>query len=279
MISKRDIQKYYDLTESEYRIAVYSKNSFNKHFGIWDNTTKNYEEAVLRSNVLVSKLGKINKNSKVLDAGCGVGGSSIWLAKNKGCNVVGLTLSKNELKISRENAIKNKVDDRVKFFLMDYTKTKFKKKSFDVVFGIESVCHAYDKKKFIKEAHRLLKNGGRVVIVDGFQGKKKLNKREEKIVSDFCHGWAVESLSTFENFHRLLLEQNFREIRFMDKTKNIIKTSKRFYHFALLLSPLVLFYYLGILSKIRKDNLMSGFHQYHGIKRGILSYGIFSAKK
>ena len=58
------------------------------HYGIWDYTTKTLAEAIINTNRQLAFLGKVSATDKVLDAGCGVGGSAIFLAKYFGCFAV-----------------------------------------------------------------------------------------------------------------------------------------------------------------------------------------------
>ncbi len=111
----------------------------------------------------------IKPDDTVLDAGCGVGGSSIFLASTLGCRVTGITLSERQVNLAIENAKKTEnIDGLVDFKVMNYYATDFPDASFDVIWGCESICYADSKEQFIKEAYRLLKPGGRLVVADGF---------------------------------------------------------------------------------------------------------------
>lgn len=76
----------------------------------------------------------------MLDAGCGVGGSSIFLASTLGCRVTGITLSEREVEQATDNAKQKGVAALVDFKAMNYCATNFPDTSFDVVWGCESIC-------------------------------------------------------------------------------------------------------------------------------------------
>ena len=115
------------------------------------------------------KLGGIDqdvgKDVKVLDVGCGVGGTSRYLAKNLGpkAEVTGITLSPNQVARAQELAVEQDVPN-AKFTVMNALEMDFPDNSFDVVWACESGEHMPDKKKYIEEMMRVLKPGGKFVM-------------------------------------------------------------------------------------------------------------------
>jgi MPBQ/MSBQ methyltransferase len=107
----------------------------------------------------------IGKEVKVLDVGCGVGGTSRYLAKNLGpqAEVTGITLSPNQVARAQELAVEQDVPN-AKFTVMNALDMDFPDNSFDVVWACESGEHMPDKKKYIEEMMRVLKPGGKFVM-------------------------------------------------------------------------------------------------------------------
>ena len=68
-----NLQKIYDL--------FYSKRTLGLHYGFWEKNTKTTEESIINTNKFVIKYLDINDNDTILDAGCGIGGTSIFIAK------------------------------------------------------------------------------------------------------------------------------------------------------------------------------------------------------
>src|SRR5207249_8143966 len=95
-------------------------------------------------------------------------GSSIFLSRIFGCQVEGITLSTKQVNYATQKGIQFGVSGKVNFTVGNYLDTKFPDNYFDVVWAIESVCHAPEKGDFIKEAYRVLNKGGRLIIADFF---------------------------------------------------------------------------------------------------------------
>ena len=75
--TKRDIVNYYNKNEFGYRLW-----GRNMHYGYWDASTKHIRQATQKFNQVLAQTAQIHEHDCVLDAGCGVGGGSIYLAKN-----------------------------------------------------------------------------------------------------------------------------------------------------------------------------------------------------
>lgn len=155
----KNIVDYYAASENAYKDSWDLNNSLAIHYGYWDDRVKSFPQSLLRMNEVMIEAGNIVANDKVLDAGCGIGGSSIFIASQLGCSVTGITLSERQLQQAVSNAKQKGVANLVDFKVMDYCNTSFPDESFDVVWGCESICYADDKEEFIKEAFRLLKPG------------------------------------------------------------------------------------------------------------------------
>jgi tocopherol O-methyltransferase len=228
LFSQRDIARYYDLSESQYRFFWNLDKSLSLHYGYWDHSTKNFHEALLNINKILSGKAAISKNDRVLDAGCGIGGSSIWLAKNIGCNVIGISLSEKQVNKANALAAREGVEHLVKFEQKDFTQTGFSDESFDVVWAIESVCHANDKSSFLKEAFRILKKNGRLVLADFFK-EEDLRAKDADQIRQWAHGWAVADFSTKELFEKQLQQEAFSAIKIEDASKAIMPSAKKLY--------------------------------------------------
>lgn len=276
-ISNQDIKKYYDENQVLYN-HFWSQNAL--HYGFWNKNTKKLSDALLNTNKFVLNCLEINKNDYVLDAGCGVGGTSIFIAENSHARVSGITISDIQLKKSKEQALKSKASKLLEFSNQDFTKTQFKDNTFSKIFGIESICHAHKKIDFLKEAYRILKKNGKIAVVDAYLIRKNFNKRENKIYHKFLIGWAVPNLSMKDDFYDDLKKVGFKKVKFFNKLDSVRKSSNRLYRLGVIAYPFTLI--LSILKLIPKSmhkNTIAGINQKKLVDNNMVTYGVFVAEK
>lgn len=279
-MQKEQIVHYYDTCESDYRLLWDLDHSHAMHAGYWDAHTRTLRQALRRENEVLAEIAGIKQEDRILDAGCGVGGSSIFLAQNYGCEVVGITLSAKQAQSATKHAAQAGVKDLVSFKVMDYTCTDFPSESFDVIWGVESICHTSDKSLFIKEASRLLKPEGRLIVADGFANQQPRNSKERAQMEGWLKGWGVKELDHPKSFEMGLKRAGFENISFSDITEHVIPSSKRLYWISWPTIPLSkMGEWLGVRIPSQTANLYSARYQYQTLKKGMWLYGIFYAKK
>ncbi len=105
----------------------------------------------------------------VLELASGKGFNSSYLARrNPEVKFIGIDLTPEHVRYSQKNSagITN-----LEFRQGNFQNLEFQDGSFDLVFEIESVCHATDMEKALSEAKRVLKPGGRFIVIDGFRSR------------------------------------------------------------------------------------------------------------
>ena len=280
MFTNSEIEKYYDLTEFHYRLHWNLEQSRSLHYGYWDKGTRNFHEALLNTNKILAARADIQKDDTVLDAGCGIGGSALWLAKHVGCKVTGIALNPKQLATGAGIAKEENLDALVSFRQADFTNTNFEDNSFDIVWAIESVCHARYKAHFLTEAYRLLRPGGRLIMCDYFK-KAGIEPSEQEIIRRWINGWAIDDIPVITDFTSMAEEIGFSNVQTEDATHAIMRSAKR----------MVKAFYLGIIpswiynlfhrnvSEFGKHNVTAAYYQYKGLQKGLWHYQIICATK
>ncbi len=276
----KNIVDYYAATEDAYKDSWDLSNSLAIHYGYWDEKVKSFPESLLRMNEVMMEAAAIKPTDKVLDAGCGVGGSSIFLSERLGCNVTGISLSDRQINKANELAKQKGLQSKVSFELMDYCATSFPNESFDVVWGCESICYADNKEQFIKEAYRLLKPGGRMVVADGFVTDFQNN--DSFTIRSWLDGWQVNYLETLDRFAGFMESAGFKNISSKDITGFTTHSSRRLYKFYFLANLYLLWKTISFSNRateMQKKNIAACKHQYFGMRKGLWQYGLIVGTK
>jgi len=279
-MNNSEINNYYDECHIDYKRIWGTDKTFCIHYGYYDDKHKNHFDAQINMIKVVSEVAKIKDGFKVLDAGCGIGGTSIWIAKNYKTNVNGININNNQIKKAKDIANNERLKGDINFLNKDFTNTGIAKSSFDAVIFLESGCYADDKKDIITEAYRLLKKGGKLVVADGFLKKENLDQSEEKIMKNWLDGWMVPNLASVRGFNSNLKTAGFSLIEFKDIKKNVYPSSVKLYRSGMLLYPFgKILEYIGVRSKSQTKNIISTIYQHIGLKKDLWTYGIYSATK
>ena len=160
--SRKNIEHHYDIGgdkgEKLYDIFLDTKHRLYS-CAYWKDDTKTLEEAQQNKiNHIIKKLD-IKKNQKILEVGCGWGGMAFEIAKQKNCEVTGISLSKNQINYCKNKAKELGLNNQVKFELVDYREIKGQ---FDRIYSVGMFEHVGRKfyKTFFKSMNNLLKNDG-----------------------------------------------------------------------------------------------------------------------
>ena len=275
------VKEYYDTSTRWYRWFYYDKDSLAIHYGFWENPGESRTDALINQYREVASLLKPQSGETILDAGCGVGGGSLWLREQTSANYVGITTSKKQLEMAKINAKKRELEAGIKFLERDFFDTKFANEEFDKIFAIESFCYSYPHPaKLYSEMYRILKPGGKLVISDGVLLRYPQNEYEKKITREFCEGFKMNGWNTPAEILNSLKEAGFKNTHYFSKTKEIEKSVIDIWNRSRLASPLLwVLRLMGLATKTETENLLATRSQKKMYYRGLFGYGVFVADK
>ena len=194
-VKKHVIRNHYDISTLFYRLLW----GPHIHHGYWEaeETPRVAQEQLTRR---LANLAAIKPESVVYDIGCGMGGSSIWLAQNLSCAVTGVTLSPVQQKWASSTAALKRIKPRPTFRCADAELIEFPDESADIVWSIECTEHLFDKPKFFNRAARWLKPGGRFALLAWLAGEAPLTTQQNEQVLRVCEGMFCPSLGTQSDY-------------------------------------------------------------------------------
>lgn len=278
---RADAAKHYDDCYHDYLFAWCNRDNLALHYGYWD-AAKPYQQhqALLNKNQVLYEKAAIQAGDLVLDAGCGIGGSSIWMARQHGNQVTGITISAKQADYARQHAKRHDVSDKVNFEVADFCATPFEDASFDVVWALESSCHALNKGDFLREAWRVLRPGGRIVVCDGFLLQRQFDDRQWQAVVTCLNGWAVPNLCAREEFNDLMLATGFQNTQCHDITAQTMASADHMFKVAKRLQPVQkLSQWLGLRTRAQTANYQVGLAQHVLFSEKLTEYCIFTGQK
>ena len=163
--SKMNVSHHYDIKDDLYDLFLDSKRQYSCAY--FKNENDNLETA--QNNKIDHLIKKLNlkPNQKVLDIGSGWGTLAIDIAQKTKCEVVGITLSENQLEYSRRIARDLNLENQVEFRLMDYRSLNEK---FDRIVSVGMFEHVGRKfyKTYFNSVSKLLNENGIALIRSGF---------------------------------------------------------------------------------------------------------------
>ncbi len=226
-----DVINYYHHTESHYRMFWRLDQAMGLHYGLWEHGVRNLAQAIERVNDRLADFGNIPQGARVLDAGCGVGGSCFSLARKRNCQCTGITLSDRQVARAQRLAEQQGLAHRCDFAVMDYRQTSLGDDTFDVVWAIESLGSAPKKAAFFREMRRVLKPGGSLLIADTLK-PRPYPIAGHPLMQTMLNGWAISDIPAVEELQALGQAHGFGQAEIEDITAGIGPSVRRIYYAA-----------------------------------------------
>jgi len=113
---------------------------------------------------LVKRLDLTSKH-RLLNFGCATGGSSFTIAKDTGCEIVGVDISANMIGIAWDRALAEK-NYKIRFEVGDGTKMRFAPSKFDAIYSRDVIFHVADKRTLFNNFYMWMKEGAKLLITD-----------------------------------------------------------------------------------------------------------------
>ncbi len=218
----QQIAQFYDQSSGLWE-AVWGEHM---HHGYWNgpNDVKSPKQAQIDLiEELIQLAPGLSPGNRVLDMGCGIGGSSTYLAQRYGFNVTGITLSPVQAKRAEERTKSLGLEQQVNFQVANALETPFEANSFDLIWSLESGEHMADKKQCLEECYRLLKPGGTLLFATWCCKDGVLTAREEKILSEIYRMYHLPYVLSIEAYDQLIDSIGFKQVHSLDWSREVEK--------------------------------------------------------
>ncbi len=195
------------------------------HHGYFEeNTNPSILEA---QELLLSKLAslaEIRNGEQILDAGCGLGSTGIFLAQQYNAWVSGVTISAKQVAMAREKAVRSGVIG-VDFKVEDALSLKsFKDETFDVVWCLDSCSQFLDKSLFFRQAYRVLKPGGKLMLAAWCSSQDEYTDDDAREYIKLCKSFNIPYLPSISFYPKLIEDAGFIVSKTEDWSNKVVKT-------------------------------------------------------
>jgi tocopherol O-methyltransferase len=279
-VTHEEIRSYYTDAAVDYWATWLDNRNLAMHFGIQEDSAMDHSVSLSNATEVIADLAQVRADDRVLDAGCGLGGSSLLLASRRRARVTGVALGADQIEQARREARRRSVSERTQFLVADFSSLPFPAKSFDVVWAQESLCHATDKSAFFNEVGRVLTPGGRVVVADFMLRRQQFSGSERTLLEEWFDGWKLPGLWTAGQHRNAALAAGLSNICIRDVTSYSLPSHRRLFQRARRAWPLeTLMRLAGLRNQIQSGNFVAALRQYQTLRKDCWFYGILSARR
>lgn len=217
---KNRIQQFYDASSSLWE-QVWGEHMHHGYYGPHGRERKNRRQAQIDLIEELLSWAKVEQAEDILDVGCGIGGSSLYLSTKFDAKATGITLSPVQQKRARERAEAAGLVNKVQFQVADALNLPFADETFDLVWSLESGEHMPDKEKFMQECHRVLKPGGTFLMATWCHrpptpATGQLTADEQQHLAEIYRVYCLPYVISLPEYQAIATSLQFQNIRTAD---------------------------------------------------------------
>lgn len=214
---KQKIQKFYDVG-SPYFFKFWGIHIHDGYYITGKESQHEAQENLVR---FLAEKAHIKRRAKILDVGCGIGGSSIYLSKNFDAPVTGVTISHVQVEMAKKFARENNANCR--FLVMDAEEMNFTKK-FDAIWMVGVLTLLTDQERFLKQSSKFLNKKGKFILLDWMIANDIRAEETKKYIQPIQRGMLITSFYSMNIYLQWLIKYGYRIVYAEDITAHTIKT-------------------------------------------------------
>jgi tocopherol O-methyltransferase len=219
------IQQFYDAS-SELWEQTWGEHMHHGYYGTDGTEKKDRRQAQIDLIEELLNWANIQQANQILDVGCGIGGSTLYLAdKYKAC-ATGITLSPVQADRAKERARVMQMEANqasqlpyAQFQVSDALNMPFSDQFFDLVWSLESGEHMPDKARFLQECYRVLQPGGTFLMATWCHrptGDQPLTADERKHLEEIYRVYCLPHVISLPQYEAIAQSCGFQNIRTAD---------------------------------------------------------------
>jgi len=227
------IRKFYN-NSTPLWLHTWGEHMHHGFYGFDGSAKKGNKQAQIDLINEILNWAEIKNANKILDAGCGVGGSARYLAKKFNANVLGVTLSNVQADAAEKYNIMAELETTVRILVKDMLTLEKKDGTFDLIWSLESAEHIPDKKGMLQLFYSLLETHGKCVIITWCTSSSygNLTDKQQDLIQNIEKLYHLPPMISLHEYTILMKESGFINVHSSDWTaavapfwKAVIKTA------------------------------------------------------
>ena len=278
------IQQFYDDSSGLWE-QTWGEHMHHGYYGADGMQKKERRQAQIDLIEELLRWADISHAENILDVGCGIGGSTLYLAEKFQAIATGITLSPVQANRATQRAKDAglaptaEASPSAQFQVADALNMPFADNSFDFIWSLESGEHMPTKEKFLQECYRVLKPGGTFLFVTWCHrsiDQQPLTADEQKHLDDIYRVYCLPYVVSLPEYEAMARSLSFQNIRTADWSADVAPFWDVVIDSAITPSAI-----LGLLQSgwgTIQAALSLGLMQ-RGYKRGLIRFGLLCGKK
>ncbi len=212
----QQIQQFYDASSTLWE-QIWGEHMHHGYYGADGREHKERRQAQIDLIEELLRWAKVTQAQNILDVGCGIGGSSLYLAEKFKATATGITLSPVQANRAIERA--QSANLNAHFQVANALEMPFADNSFDLVWSLESGEHMPDKVKFLQECYRVLKPGGTFIFATWCHRStdlQPLTADEQKHLEDIYRVYCLPYVISLPEYEKIARDVGLQDLRSAD---------------------------------------------------------------
>ena len=279
----QDIREFYDASSGlwEQIWGEHMHHGYYGKFGTYKLDRRQAQIDLIEELLIWANVNQNNAPQNIIDVGCGIGGSTLYLANKFSAKATGITLSPIQASRARERAIEADLEEQAHFEVGNALEMPFADNSFDLVWSLESGEHMPDKKKFLEECYRVLQPGGKLILATWCHRETnsvtgELTPDEIKHLKEIYRVYCLPYVIALSEYRTIALETGFNNLKFDDWSMAVAPFWDIVIDSAISPKAIIGLFQAGwqTIQGALSLNLMS-----QGYSRGLIRFGLIGATK